>query len=294
MRRPTQLGPIALLVITLTVQAGCERAAPYRGLTPIDGEWVERLCESISKNCLEIDEINRSSDGRELRVVFRAETVVIAASGTAQVYKKPRRVAWMNDAHEWIASSDDLKHGFYLLSESSRTHAYGYPKFDSGGRFFAVTQGDETVLYRVKPYRQEAVLPLNVASNVFVRPPFVFVIGPDREVRRLRVYTYRDNGENVDFVSSRVIERPNGGSTSPFYVSDVAASGELFAIHDVSSAPVDAESTVLIYESTANQLKPTRKGTLPWATLFLSDDLHRRVRGKPKFTLAPSASASLN
>jgi hypothetical protein len=282
-----------LLAITASLQVACARGTGYPGLTPIGLDWVERLCEGIARDCLQIDEINRSSDGRELRVVFRQETVVVAPT-EVRAYKKPGLVAWMNDEREWVAWSDDLKPGaFYLQSASSRIHATGYPKFDSGGRFFAVTEGKKTHLYRVAPYRQEATIPLDLVSSVFSRPPLVFVVGPDRNKRRLFVYTYRDTGQGADFVASRVIERPNAGASSSFYFSDVTANGELFTIHDGSDPVSASQPTVLVYESTSGRLKPIRTGSLPWATLFLSEELRNRMNSKTRFTLAPTTSAGV-
>jgi len=275
---------VLMLAIAAALQAACGRAE-YPGLTVIGRDWVEHLCEAIARDCFQVDEINKSSDGRELRVVFRDEIVVVSPTREVRAYRKPGRVAWMNDDHEWVAWSDDLKHGFYVQSESSRTHANGSPKFDSGGRFFAIAEGNETRLYRVRPYRHEATFPLDLASSVFSRPPFVFVVGPDRDMGRLHVYTYRDTGQGLDFVASRVIERPNGGRSSPFYFSDITASGELFAIHDVSAPPLESGSTVLVYESAAGRLRPIRTGSLPWATLFLSEELRRRVNSQAAFTL---------
>ena len=279
---------VVLLAAAAMLQVGCSRFSKYPGLTEIDGEWVERLCESTGKDCLEIDEITKSSDGRELRVVFRMETVVVTPSGEAHVYKKPGRLAWMNDSHEWIAWTDDYKYGFYVLSQSARKHEYGYPRFDSGGRFFAVTGGDETRLFRVNPFRHEATLELSVAPNVFSRPPFIFIVGPDREMRRLHLFKYRDTETGVEFVESRVIERPDGAAASPFYVSDVAGTGELLTIHDVSDAQ-SSESSILVYEASADRLTAARTGTLPWATLFLAQELQKRVNNGSRFTLAPAA-----
>jgi hypothetical protein len=226
---------VVLLAAATMLQAGCNRASKYPGLTAIDGEWVESLCESTGKDCLEIDEITKSSDGRELRVVFRMETVVVTPSGEAHVYKKPGRLAWMNDSHEWIAWTDDYKYGFYVLS----------------------------------------------------RPPFIFIVGPDRQMRRLHLFKYRDTETGVEFVESRVIERPDGAAASPFYVSDVAGSGELLTIHDVSEAQ-SSESSVLVYDATAGRLSAARTGTLPWATLFLAEELQKRVNKGSRFTVAPA------
>jgi len=288
-RRPGQ--SVLTLAIAAALQVACGRAAEYPGLTVIGRDWVERLCEAIARDCLQVDEINKSPDGRELRVVFRNEIVAVSPTGDVRAYRKPGRVAWMNDDHEWVAWSDDLKHGFYLQSESSLTRARGYPKFDSGGRFFTVTQGDKTSLYRVTPFQHEATFSLDLASNVFSRPPLVFVVGPDRDMRRLHVYTYRDTGQGVEFVGSRVIERPNGGASSPFYLSDITAGGELFAIHDASHPPLTSESTVLLYESAAGRHRPIRTGSLHWATLFLSEELRHRVNSEARFTLTPATTA---
>jgi hypothetical protein len=132
-----------VLAIAAALQAACGRAAPYPGLTVIGDEWVQRLCKAVERDCLQVDEISRSSDGHELRVVFRDALVVVSTAGEARLYRKPGVAAWMNDNHEWVAWSDDLKHGFYVQTESSPTRARGYPRFDAGGRFFTLTEGDK-------------------------------------------------------------------------------------------------------------------------------------------------------
>jgi hypothetical protein len=293
MRCSRATGPTALmLAIAAFLQAACGGAGAYPGLTLVGDDWVQRLCKAIKRDCLQVDEINRNSDGRELRVVFRDELVAVSPAGEARTYRKPGAVAWMNDDHEWVASSDDLKHGFYVHTEPSPTYVRGYPKFDAGGRFFAVAEGTSTHLYRVKPYRDEATLPLDFVSGVFSRPSMVFVVGSDRDRRRLHVYTYRSTDEGVEFVTSRTIERPDGGASSPFYVTDVTATGELYAIHDVSDPARESVSTVRVYESAAGRLQSIKTTTLPWATLFLSDELRQRVNSKARFTLMPATAAA--
>ncbi len=279
------------VAITATMPVACSDVTEFPGVTVITDDWVQHLCKAVARDCNQVDEIRKSSDGRELRVVFRDDVVVVSATAQVRAYRKPGLVAWMNDDHDWVAWSDDLKQGFYVQPESLRTHADGYPKFDFGGRFFAVTQGNETRLYRVSPHRHEATLPLRFVSGVFSNPPLVFIFGPDRETRRLHMYTYRDAERGVEFVASRVIERPNGGTSSPFYVSDVAASGELVTIHDVYDPPLAFMSTVRVYESTAGGLRRLRTGYLPWATLFLSEELRRRINSDAPFTLTPSTSS---
>src|SRR5262245_12841969 len=107
-----------LVLATATVlQTACSGAPEYPGLTLVADDWVQRLCTGISRNCLEIDEITRNSDGRELRVAFKDEVVVVSPSGEARAFKKPGRIAWMNDSHEWVAWSDDLTHGFHLQAD---------------------------------------------------------------------------------------------------------------------------------------------------------------------------------
>lgn len=284
-----------VLAIAAAFQTACSRAPEYPGLTLVADDWVQRLCTGISRNCLEIEEIIKSSDGRELRVVFKDEVVVVSPSGEARAFRKPGRVAWMNDDHEWVAWSDDLQHGFHLQTDPAPLYVRGYPKFDSGGRFFTVIEGNEALLHRVKPFRNDATVPIDRVSGVFSRPPLVFVVGPDRDTRRLHVYSYRDTEEGLDFVANLDIQRPDGGSSSPFYVTDVTASGQFFAIHDVSDAVSASASTVRVFESSARRFKSIGAKTLPWATLFLSDELRQRVNSKSRFKLVPAtATASRN
>jgi hypothetical protein len=256
----------------------------------VGNDWVERLCTAIERNCLQVEDINKSSDGRELRVAFRDELIVLSPSGEARAYRKPASLAWMSDNHEWVAWSDDLKKGFFVQSDAVRTYERGYPKFDSGGRYYAVTEGSATRLFRIKPFRHEATLPLDFISGVFSRPPLVFVAGPDRERHRMHVYTYRETEQGVDFVATRDIERPDR-ATSPFYLSDVTPNGEYFVIHETSDVGLETAPTVRVYESAAGAFTSIKTDSLPWATLFLSDDLRKRVNGRPRFTLAPATSA---
>jgi hypothetical protein len=144
----------------------------------------------------------------------------------------------------------------------------------------------------VTPYRHEATIPLGLVSGVFARPPLVFVVGPDRESRRLHVFTYRETPNGVEFVASRIIERPNGAASSPFFVSDITASGEFLAIHDVSDPLLASESSVRVFESTAGVFKPVKTASLPWATLFLSEEMRRRVNSRARLIAAPARSAS--
>jgi hypothetical protein len=108
-------------------------------------------------------------------------------------------------------------------------------------------------------------------------PPLVIVAAPDRETRRLQVYTYRDTGTALEFVATQVIERPNGGSSSPFYLSDVSADGRHFTIHDVSDHPLSFMSAVRLYDVESRRLTRVRTGQLPWATLFLAEELRHRL-----------------
>jgi hypothetical protein len=280
---------LLMLALTASLVVACGRTAGYPGITEIDQDSVQRLCEALARDCLQIEGVVKRSDGAELRLVFRNELVIVSPAGETRSYRKPALAAWMNDDHDWVAWSDDLKRGFQVQTESSPAHARGYPRFDSGGRYFTVIEGEKARLYRVKPYRHVATLPLAVVSGVFARPPLVFVAGPDRDTRRLYVYTYRASDKGVDFVTARVIERPDGGASSPFYLSDISASGELFTIHDVSDPPRASMSAVRLYETSSGSLSLLRTGVLPWATLFLSDDMQRRVHSKAPFTLAPAA-----
>lgn len=282
---------VLMLALTAGLEVACGRTAGYPGVTEIDPDSVQRLCQALARDCLQIDDVIKSSDGRELRLVFPSELVIVSPTGEARSYRKPGLVAWMNDDHDWVAWSDDLKRGFYVQTESSRTHAHGYPRFDSGGRYFTIVEGEKARLYRVKPYRHVATLPLGVVSGVFARSSLVFVVGPDRDTRRLSVYTYRASDTGVDFVTTRVIERPDGGASSPFYVSDIAASGELFTIHDVSDPPRASMSAVRVYETSSGRLSLVRTGVLPWATVFLTEAMQRRLHSKAPFTLTPAASS---
>src|SRR5262245_14984442 len=94
---------LLILAVAAALHAACSRTPEYPGLTIVGDEWVQRLCKAIARDCLQVDEINRNSDGRELRVVFRDELVTVSPSGEARSYRKPGPVAWMNDDHEWIA-----------------------------------------------------------------------------------------------------------------------------------------------------------------------------------------------
>jgi hypothetical protein len=281
-----------MLALTASLEVACGRTADYPGFTEINQDSVQRLCEAVARDCLQIEGVNKSSDGRELRLVFRDELVTVSPTGEARVYRKPALAAWINDDHDWVAWSDDLKRGFYVRTESSRTHARGYPKFDSGGRYFTVIEGEQARLYQVKPYRHVATLPLSVVSGVFARTSLVFVVGPDRDTRRLFVYTYRASDSGVDFVSTQVIERPDGGASSPFYVSDITASGERFTIHDVAEPPRASMSAIRVYETSSSRLSLVRTGVLPWATVFLTEEMQRRLYSKAPFTLTPAAAAS--
>jgi len=284
-----------VLAIAAALQTACSGAPEFPGLTLVADDWVQRLCTGISRNCLEIEEITKSSDGRELRVAFRDEVVVVSPSGEARAFRKPGRTAWMNDAHEWVAWSDDLKHGFHLQADAEPRYVRGSPKFDAGRRFFTVIEGNDALLFRVKPYRNDATVPIGRVSGVFSTPPLVFVVGPDRDTRRLHVYSYRDTEEGLEFVANLDIQRPDGGASSPFYVTDVTASGQLFAIHDVTDPVSTSASAVRVFESSAGRFKSIGAKTLPWATLFLSDELRQRVNSKGRFKLVPAtATASRN
>jgi hypothetical protein len=281
-----------MLALTASLELGCGGTAVHPGVTEIDHDSVQRLCEAVARDCLQIEGVNKSSDGRELRLVFRDELVTVSPTGEARVYRKPALAAWMNDDHDWVAWSDDLKQGFHVQTESSRAHARGYPRFDSGGRYFTIVEGEKARLYRVKPYRHVATIPLSVVSGVFARTSLVFVVGPDRDTRRLFVYTYRASDSSVVFVSTQVFERPDGGASSPFYVSDITASGERFTIHDVAEPPHASMSAVRVYETSSGRLSLVRTGVLPWATLFLTEDMHRRVHSTAPFTLTPAAASA--
>jgi hypothetical protein len=283
-RRQFLQQPALVLLLIAVLQVGCSSAVTSLGLTVISDEWLERFCKQIARDRNQVYQIEKSSDGRELRVVLRDEVAVVTSTGPVAMYRKPGLVAWMNDQHRWIAWSDDLEQGFSVQTESTRTHVDGYPRFDADGRFFVVTHGVEARLYRVNPYRLEAILPLNSVSGVFSRPPLLFVAGEYRDTRRLRVYTYRDTGRGVDFVATRVIERPNGGHSSPFFISDVSGNGERFTIHEVLDSPLDFLSKVRVYDVASGQLRLVRTGYLPPATLFLAEDLRRRVSNGDPFT----------
>jgi hypothetical protein len=277
-----------MLVAALPAACG---GGSHPDLTLVSNDWVQKLCTAINRDCLQVEDITKSGDGRELRVVFRDELIALSPSGEAHAYPKPATLAWMNDDHEWIGWTNDLTRGFFLKSDAVQTYERGYPKFDSGGRYYAVTEGVTTRLFRIKPLREAATMPLDFVSGVFARPPLVFVAGPDRERHRMHVYTYREGDGGVEFIGVRDIQRPDT-STSPFYLSDVTATGDYFVLHETPDAAGTSPAAVRVYQASAGAFTSIKTDVLPWATLFLSDDLRKRVNGRSaRFTLAPAKTA---
>src|SRR5262245_52093830 len=89
---------LLIMMTAAVLQAACGGTS-YPDLTLVSNDWVQKLCTAINRDCLQVEDITRSGDGRELRVVFRDELVALSPSGEARAFRKPATLAWMNDDH---------------------------------------------------------------------------------------------------------------------------------------------------------------------------------------------------